>query len=310
MPTIGVDVGGTKCLGVVLGDDGAVLDEHRVLTPAAASKETLMDAVTDVATALLHPSVTGVGVGVPGLVDRDGVLRFAPNIRGVVDLAVRDALADRLPVPVQVDNDATCAARAEHGVGAGKGRRHMILVTLGTGIGGGIVVDNTLMGGANGFSGEIGHMVVDVNGQPCPCGKRGCWERYASGSGLGRLAREAAHAGQIPQVVELAGGDPEAVRGEHVTEAAADGDPDARAVIARFGWWVALGLANLANAFDPECFVLGGGLVEVARILLEPVATAFVDLVEAAQHRPTIDIVAAQLGEHAGAIGAAMLARG
>ena len=308
MSTIGVDVGGTKCLGVVLDPDGSIVDQRRVATPAGASDEVLIDAVAEVAGAL-QTGALPVGVGVPGLVDREGVLRFAPNIRGVSDLAVQAQLASRLNVPVAVDNDANCAARAEHTTGAGREWRHMILVTLGTGIGGGIVIGGALLRGAHGFAGEIGHMVVVANGQPCPCGQRGCWERYASGSGLGRLAREAAHAGQIPRVIELAGGDAEAVRGEHVTQAAAEGDVAAHDVMAHFGWWVALGLANLANAFDPECFVLGGGLVEAGAILLEPVRAAFIELVEGAEHRPRVDIVPATLGEHAGAIGAALLAR-
>jgi glucokinase len=309
MLTIGVDVGGTKCLGVVLDDGGKVVAERRRPTPQSGSGPALIDAVVEVAGELQDGASMPVGVGVPGLVDRDGVLRFAPNIPGVTELRIRDELANRLGVRIQVDNDATCAAWAEQGGGAGRGRQHVILVTLGTGIGGGIVTDGRLVRGAHGFAGEIGHMVVDAGGLPCPCGQQGCWERYASGSGLGRLAREAAHAHQIPHVVELAGGDPEAVRGEHVTQAAAEGDPAAQEVMARFAWWVGLGLANLANAFDTECFVLGGGLVEAGDILLAPVRASFHDLVEAAEHRPPVDIIPAALGEHAGAIGAAMLAR-
>jgi glucokinase len=307
--TIGVDVGGTKCLGVVLDDDGSIVDERRTRTPAGASQDMLVDAVADVAAGLQGGRALPVGVGVPGLVDEDGVLRFAPNIRGVTELPVATELTARLGVAVHVDNDANCAARAEHQLGAGHQRKHVILVTLGTGIGGGVIVDGRLMRGAHGFAGEIGHMVIEAGGQPCPCGQRGCWERYASGSGLGRVAREAAHARQIPHVVELAGGDPEAVRGEHVTQAAAAGDAAAQDVMARFGWWVALGLANLANAFDPECFVLGGGLIEAGEILLDPVRASFLELVEGAAHRPPVDIVPATLGEHAGAIGAALLAQ-
>ncbi|MBV9933561.1 MAG: ROK family protein, partial [Actinobacteria bacterium] len=175
--------------------------------------------------------------------------------------------------------------------------------------GGGIILGGSLFRGANGFAGEIGHVVVDPNGPFCPCGQRGCWERYASGSGLGWLGREVAVAGQAARVVALAGGDPEAVRGEHVTRAAAEGDAQALAVLDRFGWWVALGLANLANIFDPSRFVVGGGLVEAGTLLLEPVSRHFLELVEAVAHRPPIGIVAATLGERAGAIGAADLAR-
>jgi glucokinase len=185
----------------------------------------------------------------------------------------------------RIGNDATCA-----------------------GIGGGIVASGRPLLGANGFAGEFGHMVVDPHGPPCPCGKRGCWERFASGSGLGRLAREAAHAGQATRVLELAGGDPENVRGENVTTAAAEGDQEASAVMAQFAWWLALGLANLANVFDPEVIVVGGGLIEAGDVLLTPTRLAFGELVEGVEHRPPIRIVAAELGERAGAIGAAVLA--
>jgi glucokinase len=150
-------------------------------------------------------------------------------------------------------------------------------------------------------------MIVDPDGPPCPCGRHGCWERYASGSGLARLARDAAQAGRLARVVELAG-DADLVRGEHVTAAARDGDPEAVVVLDRFAWWVALGLANLVNLLDPEAVVLGGGLVEMGDLLLLPVNRAFDSLVMAGASRPRAAIVAARLGERAGAIGAALLA--
>lgn len=302
-------MGGTKCLGVVVGTGAEVLAEHRVATPRSA--EDLLDAVASTVLALRSGlgHETPVGVGVPGLVDHRGVLRFAPNLPGITELAVAAGLAERLDGPVLVDNDATCAGWAETVGGAAAGCDHVLLVTLGTGIGGGLVVDGRLVRGANGFAGEIGHMVVDPNGPLCPCGQRGCWERFASGSGLGRFGREAAQAGRAPGLVALAGGDPEAVRGEHVTRAAAAGDPEAQAVMDRFAWWLALGLANLANILDPGRIVLGGGMVESGRILLDPIRAAFRDLVEGVEHRPEIPIVAAALGERSGAIGAALLAR-
>jgi glucokinase len=309
-PTIGVDIGGTKVLAVRLDAAGQVLDEDRRLTPRDGGA--LLEVVADLVTRLRIGSAepVRVGVGAPGLVDRAGVLRFAPNLRNAEDLPIRAGLESRVPGAVfRVGNDATFAGWAERTYGAARGADHALLVTLGTGIGGGIVAGGQLLEGANGYAGEIGHMVVDPNGPPCPCGKRGCWERFASGSGLGRLAREAAHAGQADRVVALAGGDPEAVRGEHVTQAAAEGDAQALEVVGRFAWWLALGLANLANIFDPECFVLGGGLVEAGTVLLDPTRTSFHDLVEAADKRPEVGIVLAQLGERAGAIGAAALAR-
>ena len=309
MLSVGVDLGGTKCLGVVVDDGGAIVDELRVPTPRGS--DAIVEVITDVATQLMarHRDVAGVGVGVPGLVDAAGKLRFAPNLPGVVDLPLAVPLADALGVPVVVENDASCAGWGEREAGAGRGRDHVLLVTLGTGIGGGIILGGRLFRGHNGFAGEIGHMVVDPHGPPCVCGQRGCWERFASGSGLGRLAREAAAGGRADRIVARAGGDPEAVKGEHVTTAAGEGDDEALAVMADFGWWVALGLANLANAFDPELFVLGGGLVGAGEVLLAPVRKAFGELLDGADHRPDIGIVAAELGEHAGAIGAGLLAR-
>lgn len=307
--SIGIDLGGTKCLGVAIDADGTILAEHRVPTPQGA--EPIVAALAEVVGALTDQvgQVGAVGAGVPGLVDNAGVLRFAPNLPGVIGLNLVEELGRHLPgTHLRFENDATCAGWGERVCGAAKGTDHALLVTLGTGIGGGIISEGLLVRGANGFAGEIGHMVVNPHGPPCPCGKRGCWERYASGSGLGRLAREAAHAGPAGRMVELAGGDPEDVRGEHVTRAAAEGDEQARAVFADFAWWLALGLANLANIFDPECFVIGGGLVNAGDVLFAPARTAFRDLVEAAEHRPEVRIVPAQLGERAGAIGAALLA--
>ena len=309
MSTVGVDLGGTKCLGVVVDDNGSIVDELRVPTPRG--EEAIVAVLGDVAAELMgrHDGIAGVGVGVPGLVDATGALRFAPNLPGVVELPLAAPLAERLGVPVVVENDASCAGWGEREAGAGRGREHVLLVTLGTGIGGGIILGGRLFRGYNGFAGEIGHMVVDPHGPPCVCGQRGCWERFASGSGLGRLAREASVGGRADRIVALAGGDPEDVKGEHVTAAAGEGDDEALAVMRDFGWWVALGLANLANAFDPELFVLGGGLVEAGEVLLAPVRSAFAELLDGADHRPEVGIVAAELGEHAGAIGAALLAR-
>ena len=287
-------------------EGGTVVGERRVPTPVGETA--LLDALAAVAVDVCAGTeVLGVGVGVPGLVDRGGVLRFAPNLPGVADLPIKDELEARLSVEVRVDNDATCAVWGERQTGAARGYDDVILVTLGTGIGGGIVAGGTLLRGANGFAGEVGHMVIDPDGPECPCGQRGCWERFGSGSGLGRLGKRAAAEGRAPAVLALAGGDPAAVRGEHVTAAAAGGDAEAAAVLADFGWWVAQGLVNLTNAFDPQAFVLGGGLVEAGELLLGPVRQAFAGLLTGGAFRPAVDIVPATLGEHAGAVGAACL---
>jgi glucokinase len=319
--TLGIDVGGTKILGLAIDGAGVVLAEEKAPTPRVLASEdsgagggdAVIETIVEVAERLLGRSeaVSAVGVGVPGLVDDDGWLRFAPNLPGGEDLDVKGRLSQRLaPVRVVVDNDATCAVMGEWIYGAAAGATDAVVVTLGTGIGGGLIVNNAVARGALGFAGEIGHMVVDPAGPACPCGKRGCWERFASGSGLGRLAREAAHAGRLDVVLRAAGGDPEAVRAEDVTTAAAAGDEGAQAVMEELGWWLALGLANLANILDPAVFVLGGGLVDSLNLVIEPVRTAFDHLVEGRLGRPEVMISLALLGESSGAVGAGILARG
>ena len=313
----GLDLGGTKLLGVVVDPttDGPILAEHRVPTlhgDASALGDVLVDMVAELRTRVqrdLGCDVSSVGMGAPGLVDRSGTLRTGPNLPGIIDQAFGALLQERTGLPITVDNDATCAAWGEHERGASRHKNHSLMITLGTGIGAGITVKGSLLRGAHGFAGEPGHMVVDPSGPPCPCGRRGCWERFASGSGLGRIARDAAHAGRATDIVARAGGDPDAVRGEHVTEAAAAGDPEAVVLMAEFAWWVALGVSNLENLLDPGVVVIGGGLAEAGELLLAPTRAAYATLVLAYDHRPPVRIVGAELGPDAGAIGAALMAR-
>lgn len=310
MVSIGLDVGGTKVLGTAIDPraPAIVLAEARILTPEGG--EGLVDALVGLAASLRDQvgDPSAIGVGVPGLVDRTGRLRMGPHLRRILDLPLAAALAERSGVPVVADNDANCHAVAEQAGGAAMGATEALVVTFGTGIGAGIITGGRLLRGANGFAGEPGHMVVDPNGPPCPCGNRGCWERFASGSGLGRLARDAVDAGQLDAAVELAGGDPDEVRGEHVTMTARAGDVGALAVLGELAGWIALGLSNLVNLLDPAVIVIGGGLVEAADLILPEVRVRFAELVMAGDQRPEVPIVPAALGERAGAIGAAVLA--
>lgn len=307
MRSVGIDVGGTKCLGVALDERGSVLDEQRRPTPRGpGSLPALIETLAELADALGDSGV--LGVGVPGLVTRDGVLRAAPNLDGVADLDVAGRLGAAVGHRVVVSNDATCAALAEHTSGAGQGVDDLVLVTLGTGIGGGLVLGGRLQRGAHGFTGEYGHMVVDPDGPACPCGRRGCWERYASGAGLARLAREAVEQGRGARLLAHAGGVVTAIRGETVHAVAAEGDPEALAVIDEFGRWVALGLVNLTNAVDPAAFVLGGGLASGADLYLGPIERWFRALLYQPELRHVPEVRFARWGERAGAVGAALLA--
>jgi glucokinase len=312
----GFDVGGTKLLALAFDpeDPARWQIERRCPTPRTVDDlvKTIVGTIGELhdeaertkASSHLH----AVGLGIAGLVDRGGTLRFGPNLPGIVDAPLAQRLADELDVPVDVENDATAAAWAEHRVGAGVGIDELLVVTLGTGIGAGIVSGGHLVLGANGFAGEAGHMIVDPNGPLCPCGQRGCWERYASGSGLGRLGREAAEAGRLARVVEEVGGDADDVRGEHVTEAARLGDPEARAVMDTLAWWAALGLANLTNLLDAEAIIIGGGLVRAGETLFDPLTAAYEQLLYARDRRRPARLLPAALGDESGAVGAGLLA--
>ena len=284
----GIDVGGTKCLGVVIDSSADITSEHDVVrevrnpTPHASK---LVGALAALVGEL--GEFDTLGIGVPGLITLDGLMRASPNIPGSVDVAVGPELSQLLGRDVWVDNDGNLAALAEWRYGAGRGARNMWMVTLGTGIGGGHIVDGVVQRGVNGFAGEIGHMVVNPDGPRCTCGRKGCWEVYASGRGI----------------KSLAAGEP----GESVVERARRGDADAVTVLEAWARWVALGLSNLTNISDPDVIVIGGGVSENVDIMMPIVRRWFVELLYSPEQRTHPDLRVAQLGEHAGAIGAALL---
>lgn len=299
----GIDVGGTKCLGVVIDSSGEVLQVERQPTPR--DPDQLIAVLATMARSF--GDIDAIGVGVPGLITREGVIRASPNLFDVRDLAVGSRLSEQLARRVFVENDATCAAIAEWKSGVAMGRSDVVVVTLGTGIGGGIVADGRVVRGRNGFAGEIGHMIVDPSGPRCPCGLHGCWERFASGSALAARARDLVSAGGGRAIVAAAGIATD-VRGEHVEVAAREGDAEALAVIDDFCRWVAIGLANLANVLDPELFVIGGGLASTGDAYLPAIRKWFGQMLYAPELRPHPAIELARHRELAGAIGAAHLA--
>lgn len=284
----GIDVGGTKCLGVVIDLDAdvqggpVVLKQVREVTPHAAQ---LVDVLALLAGEL--GDTDSLGIGVPGLITLHGVMRASPNIVGSLDVAVAPDLAARLGRRVSVDNDGNAAALAEWRYGAGRGAKNLWMVTLGTGIGGGQVLNGVVQRGVNGFAGEIGHMVVNPDGPRCTCGRKGCWEVYASGRGLGMLGS----------------GEP----GESIIERARHGDADAVTVLEAYARWVAIGLSNITNFSDPDVIVIGGGVSQAADIVLPMVQRWFVETLYSPGQRTHPELRAAQMGEIAGAIGAALL---
>jgi glucokinase len=305
--TIGIDIGGTKMLAVVLDAQGTVVRDARRASPQAG-----LDALVGTAVALvgdLAADHAPIGVGAAGLVDERGDLRYAPNLPAIREAELHDALASATGLAVVVDNDANVAALGEITYGAATDVQHALLVTLGTGIGGGLLLDGHLYRGAHHLGGEIGHFTVDRDGPLCACGERGHWEAIASGTALGRMARDLIGRRGGYAILEAADGDIGAVNGVHVGIAAGRGDDDAKHLIVEYAENVALGLAGLANIFDPQRIVIAGGLVELGSLLFGPVREAFGRHLEGADYRPTIEIVPAQLGERAGAVGAAVLAR-
>jgi glucokinase len=305
---IGVDVGGTKILGVATDRRGRV--GAKTVAPTPKQPAEVPVAIAAVVTALIADAgpPAAVGVGVPGLVDLRGVLHYGPNVPGVVGLDIAGQLRERLGVPAIASNDASCAALAEHRLGAARGHSHAVVVTQGTGIGGGLIVDNAVVRGANGFAGEPGHMLIDRFGPVCACGTQGCWEAVASGAGLANIARQLVGEGRAGRVVALAGGDPGHIRGEHVAAALAESDPDAREIIERFAWWVAQGIASLVTLLDPGVVVLGGGLTAISASFIAELDATVTEAVLGGRFRPRVPIVPAELGPEAGAIGAALLA--
>ncbi len=307
-PTIGVDLGGTNLRIGVVDAIGTIVTEVRDHAPSKL--DALVEAIgTGVGELASAHGASSVGVGTAGMVSADGTVHYAPNLPMFVDVPFRALLAARLDLPVLVENDANVAAWGEHCHGAARGARHALVVTLGTGVGGGVIADGRLFRGAHGFAAEIGHWQFDPHGPRCACGEVGHWEAFASGTALGRLAREWAERGDAPNVLARAGGDVAAIRGEHAGASATAGDTDGVAIIAEFSDRVALGCAGLANILDPELIVVSGGLVGLGDVLLDPLRAAFLGHLEGSAHRPDVPIVAAELGDAAGMVGAAALAR-
>jgi glucokinase len=304
---IGLDIGGTKINAFRVARDGTILDRAVRPTPADDEEETLATMI-DLAASLRTPDVLAVGVGAAGLVDAsEGVLRFAPNLAWR-NLPIAARMREALGLPCQVDNDASMAAYAEYRFGAGRGYRHLLLVTVGTGIGGGVVWDGRLFRGAHGFAAEIGHTIVEPDGPRCGCGNRGCWEQVAAGRAIDRLGREAASEQPHSILARLAGGDPRAVTGALVSQAAQQGDDASRTILTEVGRRLGQGIAGLVNVLDPQIVLVGGGAIQAGDLLLEPARAAFLEAVEGPEYRPRVPIVAAGLGNDAGAVGAAALA--
>jgi glucokinase len=312
---VGIDIGGTKVAGGLVDEHGTVVGRARRDTPhRSTSPGVVEDTIVEVVTELLDAApapVVGVGIGAAGFVAADRkTVAFAPHLSWR-DEPLEANLQRRVPLPISVDNDANAAAWAEWRFGAAQGESHVVMVNLGTGIGGAMVLDGAIMRGRFGIAGEFGHMQIVPGGQRCECGNKGCWEQYASGNALVREARTLMTAGSpmATDLLDRVEGDPGALTGPMITQAAREGDPTATELLTEIGQWLGVGIANLAAAFDPGVFVIGGGVSAAGDLLLDPARTTFRRHLTGRGYRPEARIVAAALGNDAGLIGAADLAR-
>lgn len=308
MLTIGVDIGGTKVAAGVVDDQGKIVAQ--TLRPTAADRpDVVADTVADVVRELsAGREIEAVGVGAAGFIDETrSMVRFAPNLAWR-DEPLQKKISDLVGLPVVIENDANAMAWGETRFGAGRGQPHVVCVTLGTGIGGGLVFDGALYRGRWGAGAEFGHMQVQPGGRPCGCGNVGCWEQYASGQALVKEARELAEArpDHAKILLGLAGGK---IEGEEVTEAARLGDEVSLAAFGAFADWLGQGMADLAAVLDPGCFIVGGGVSRASDLFIDRARVAFAERITGTGHRPLAEIRLAELGASAGVVGAADLAR-
>jgi glucokinase len=308
--TVGVDVGGTKIAAGLVDENGAVLARERTESPATDPSEIVRTIGELVRKLAGNETVEAVGVSAAGFVDKArAMVVFAPNLAWR-DEPLKHLLEEELDLPVVVENDANAAAWGEFTFGAGEDVEDLLMLTVGTGVGGGVVIDGELVRGGFGMGAEVGHITMVPGGVMCGCGNLGCLESYGSGSALVRVSRELA--GVTPELakglVDRAGGDPTRITGPLVTKAAQEGDAFAIARLAELGLWLGQGVATLTAVLDPNVVVIGGGVSEAGDLLLDPIRTSFEQHVTGRGHRPMLEIRQAQLG-NAGMIGVADLAR-
>ncbi|MCH7668324.1 MAG: ROK family protein [Acidobacteria bacterium] len=300
MVSVGIDIGGTKLLGVLL-DGSKVVEKLTLATPS--DSDALAQTVSDVVSKF--GGADSVGIGIAGLVlFPQGVFAWGPHVAGT-RLPLRDQIEEILGLPAVVDSDANTAAYGELKVGNGRGYANMLLVTLGTGIGGAIVIDGKVYRGDS-FAGEWGHMLYEPDGRQCACGKRGCWETVASGPALVFIAKTFVEANPAGSLAHLLSGSE--ITGEAVVQAADAGDEVARGLVTQVGLGFGLGLCNLIAIFDPQIIVVGGGLGSIGESILGPARRVAADRLHGAAHRMLPPILVAGLGQEAGAIGAGLMA--
>ena len=309
---IGIDIGGTKILGGVVDANGEIIDRERRDTPQEGGMVTVAR-IAEVAAALAsRHKVRSVGVSLAGFISKDRKrMETNPNIANMKGLAIHDELEKATSLSIHLENDANCAAWGEYRFGSGIGANPMVMVTVGTGIGGGLIIDGKLLIGAFGTAGEMGHVPVIPNGEICGCGMRGCLEQYASGNALRRYVRKAIESAPTlgSKILSLGDGTIAGIDGHHITKAAENGDAIALAAFNEIGEWLGYAISGFASIIDPERIVIGGGVIEAGDLLLEPIRASVKKHSPMRTSHAMPDIVAAKLGNDAGIVGVADLAR-
>jgi glucokinase len=313
--SIGIDVGGTKVLGGVVDSQGNILTTHREETPqsgGSALTQTVIGVIQELLAQYPEKEIAAVGISAAGFVSSDRqTMLAAPNIAGWNGLNLRNEIMKEISLSIVIENDANAAAWGEAKYGAGRGENDVMMLTIGTGIGGGLVNDGELYRGAFGVAGEFGHVRIVPNGIECGCGARGCFEQYASGSALKRHLREEIERSpeQAEKLLARAGGKIENLKGDLIMAAARDGDALALAAFNTTGDWLGAGIASIAMVIDPACVVIGGGVAEAGEILMQPTRAAIEKYMPFNKKHPSPKVFAAQLGNDAGLVGVADLAR-
>lgn len=312
---LGIDLGGTKILSIVASSQGKILSRDRTHTPAKGGPEAVIRAILkSIAHALKSADITknkirAIGIGAAGISNPEtGILYTSPNLPGWKDVPIRDIIQREIGINTFLTNDAKAAALGELSFGAGKGARNLIYITLSTGIGGGLIIDGKLYGGAAGAAGEIGHMTIDINGPHCNCGNTGCWEILASGTALAREAKKQIEQGAGTTILSYSKGKIELVTAQTVYAAALEGDRLAVELIGQNGSYVGVGLANLINIFNPELIIIGGGLSHMGDMLLKPAMAVIKERAFKASYE-AVRLTIAQLGDDVGALGAIVFAQ-
>lgn len=310
MNTIGIDIGGTKIAGALVSADGQIIAEERVPTPVN-EPTALVDAVVSLINKLrAGHEVAAAGIAMAGFIDAaQSTVIYGTNF-GWKNFPLKSEIEAKLDIPVIIENDANAAGWAEYRYGAGRGYHHMVMLTLGTGVGGAVIVDGRMLRGGFGVAGELGHLRVVPDGIPCGCGQNGCIESYASGTALLREARELAESGKpegarLVQLAKEAG----ELTGQQVYQALLEKDPGAVALLNQLASWLGQAIASLSAVLDPEIVVIGGGVSAAGEMLLEPIRAAYRKYAPAGGFRPELTLAIAEFVNDAGVVGAADLAR-